>query len=128
LRSRVAQRQHDGVNSRPETLCGNHTEIAGFFLDEIDDFSSYRSQGRARTGNGVAEQFLEIVAVELPRGEGVSLRAWVPTSEPFKEVLGLVGPGAHQSGRHVEQVMGAQGAVGDASSEPLSPLENEDAQ
>jgi hypothetical protein len=74
------------------------------------------------------QQLLEVRAIFGPREEAAALDLRVAGAGPAREVLGIVGEGAHAPGRRVQHVLRLRLAVGQARPEAAPAIEQQDPQ
>ncbi len=127
---RVSQREDDPVDRNPLTgprrQLDRPPSVAGPHF-QVDDLVPHEVDHRGRALRGSRQQLLDIIAVDAPRCERAVVCGRVAGSEPVEEVRRLIGQGAHEAGRDIEQVLVAARTIGQPSGQPVRFLEEQDA-
>ena len=119
VRRQVAQRQHRDVGGDPRTI-GHGQRDAGAGAVDRADLARHQPQPPARLCGGGIQHGAQIGAVDAPGHEAVAIPLAL-ARQPFDEMAGFVGQGAHPLGADVEQVIGMRRAIGDAARQLLGP-------
>jgi hypothetical protein len=124
----MPDRQQDRIGTnRSSARQVQHPSTVGVPGDPADFVKLHGEFGGVTgIGSGFQQCFADIFAVPLAGQKIVGGHSAVSRAGPAKKIAGLIGPGAHSSGGHIQQMAGFARTVGEAFPDAAALFQKDD--